>query len=71
MSLGSIRYDTIFDYSDHLKDDRAKAVVKKYHQRLVGEVNDEITERNNQRLADGKLTYPYLLPKWMPNSIHT
>ncbi|XP_028401888.1 arachidonate 5-lipoxygenase-like [Dendronephthya gigantea] len=71
MTLGSIRYDTIFDYGDHLKDDRAKAVVKKYHERLIGEVNDKITQRNKERLADGKLSYPYLLPKWLPNSIHT
>ncbi|CAB4030239.1 arachidonate 5-lipoxygenase-like [Paramuricea clavata] len=71
MSLGSIRYDVIFDYGKYLKDDRAKAVVNKCHDRLIGGINDQISARNQKRLANGKLSYPYLLPKWMPNSIHT
>jgi hypothetical protein len=71
MSLGSLRFDVLFDYGKHLKDDRAKAVVNKYHHHLTGSVNDEITARNHKRLAEGKMSYPYFLPKWMPNSIHT
>ena len=71
MSLGSIRYDVLFDYGKHLKDDRAKAIVNKYHERLIGSINDQIAARNQERLQNGKLSYPYLLPKWMPNSIHT
>ena len=71
MTLGSIRYDVVFDYGKYLKDDRAKAVVNKCHDRLTGGINDQITARNQKRLANGKLSYPYLLPKWMPNSIHT
>ena len=45
MSLGSIRYDVLFDYGKHLKDDRAKAIVNKYHERLIGSINDLITCR--------------------------
>ena len=71
MSLGSIRYDVLLDYSKHLEDDRARAVVSKYHNRLIGSINDQITARNQTRLQSGKMSYPYLLPKWMPNSIHT
>ena len=71
MSLGSLRYDVIFDYGKELADDNARAVVNKYHKRLVGPIDDQISARNDDRLAKGKLTYPYLLPKWMPNSIHT
>ena len=71
MSLGSIRYDVLFDYGKHLKDDRAKAVVNKYYGRLTGSINDQMSARNEERLKNGKLSYPYLLPKWMPNSIHT
>ena len=66
-----MRYDVLFDYGKHLKDDRAKAVVNKYYDRLLGSITDEITARNQKRLQNGKLSYPYLLPKWMPNSIHT
>ena len=71
MSLGSIRYDVILDYGKQLKDDRARILVNKYHNRLIVTVNDEITTRNQYRLGNGTLAYPYLLPKWMPNSIHT
>jgi hypothetical protein len=70
-SLGSIRYDVLLDYGNRLKDDRGKAVVKKYHARLIGTINDQISVRNQERFASGKLTYPYFLPKWMPNSIQT
>ena len=71
MSLGSLRYDKYFDYTKRLKDDRAKAVVTKYYNRLMVNVQDRITKRNLQRVKAGVLTYPYFLPEWMPNSIHT
>ena len=71
MSLGSLRFDVYLDYGKHLKDKRAKFVVNKYHNRLIGTINDKITARNKKRLANGKMSYPYFLPKWMPNSIHT
>ncbi len=71
MTLGSMRYDVLFDYGKHLRDDRAKAVVNKCHRQLTTSINAEITARNNKRLAEGKMSYPYFVPKWMPNSIHT
>ena len=71
MSLGSLRFDVLLDYGGKLKDHRAKAVVNKYHARLTGPINSIITRRNKARLAVGKFTYPYLLPKWITNSIHT
>ena len=71
MAVGSMRFDVYLDYSRHIKDRPAKAVVNKYHKRLIGTINDEITARNKKRLANGKISYPYFLPKWLPNSIHT
>lgn len=71
LSLGSLRYDVFLDYADKLKDNRAKAVVKKYHSKLIGDVNKEITDRNTARLKAGKFVYPYFLPKWITNSIQT
>ena len=71
MSLGSLRFDVLLDYGDKLKDHRAKAVVNKYHARLIGPINNEITIRNDERLAAGKFTNPYFLPKWITNSIST
>lgn len=69
MSLGSLRYDKFFDYK--LKDDRANEVVSKYNKRLMEDINEKISDANNKRLKLGFLSYPYFLPPWMPNSIHT
>jgi hypothetical protein len=66
-----MRYDVLLDYGKRLEDDRGRAVVNKYYRRLRGRINDQITARNQRRLASGKMSYPYLLPNWMPNSIHT
>jgi hypothetical protein len=71
MTLGSVRYDKFFDYSDTLVDDKAKKLVKKYYDLLHGEVNKEIIDRNCRRHLEGKAIYPYLMPQWMTNSIQT
>jgi hypothetical protein len=71
MTLGSIRYDKLFDYSDNLADDQAKALVKKYHDELHGEVNKQIIRRNCKRQLEGKFIYPYFMPQWLTNSIQT
>ena len=71
MTLGSIRYDRYFDYSDTLVDDRAKELVKKYYDELNDVVNKKIMERNFGRHLKGKPIYPYLMPQWLTNSIQT
>ena len=71
MTLGSIRYDKLFDYSDTLKDDKAKKLVKKYYDDLHGEVNTLIMKRNFKRDLEGKFIYPYFMPQWLTNSIQT
>ncbi|CAB4035219.1 arachidonate 5-lipoxygenase-like [Paramuricea clavata] len=71
MTLGSIRYDKLFDYSDNLADDQAKALVKKYYDELHGKVNKQIIERNCKRQLEGKFIYPYFMPQWLTNSIQT
>ena len=71
MTLGSIRYDRYFDYSDTLVDDQAKELVKKYYDELNGVVNKNIMERNFERHLKGKPIYPYLMPQWLTNSIQT
>ena len=71
MTLGSIRYDKLFDYSDSLKDDRAKDLVKKYYDELQGKINTELIERNYRRELEGNFIYPYFMPQWLTNSIQT
>lgn len=71
MTLASIRYDKIFDYSDTMEDERAKKLVKKYYDELHGEVNNLIFERNCARNLDGNFVYPYFMPQWLTNSIQT
>ncbi len=71
MTLGSIRYDKLFDYSDNLADDRAKELVKKYYDELHGDINKQILNKNIVRLREGKLIYPYFMPQWLTNSIQT
>eukprot|EP00794_Sanderia_malayensis_P009589 gene9589-10576_t len=71
MNLGIIRYDVMFDYSKTLQDVKAKNLVLDYYNKMMTEVQPVIEARNKKRFTDGHLTYPYLEPKWLPNSIHT
>ncbi|CAB3994831.1 arachidonate 5-lipoxygenase-like [Paramuricea clavata] len=71
MTLGSLRYDKLFDYSVNLVDEKAKVLVKKYYDELHGEVNKRIIKRNRKRQLEGKFIYPYFMPQWLTNSIQT
>ena len=61
----------MFDYSNDLQDAKAKYLVKGYYDKMMKEIQPVLEQRNKQRYADGHLTYPYMEPKWLPNSIHT
>lgn len=69
--LGTFRYDSLFDYSDKLDDNQAGEVVFDHFLRLHHEVNPVLLARNEKRLAKGHLTYPYFLPRWLPNGVQT
>ena len=70
-SLATFRYDTLYDYGNDLKDSKAKEVVNRYHRYLMNVVQPDLEAENKKRLYNGDLTYPYLLPKWLPNGIQT
>ena len=70
-SLAVFRYDTLFDYGKDLQDDKAEEVVNRYHNKLMKDVQADLEAENEKRLNNGDLTYPYLLPKWLPNGIQT
>ena len=61
----------MFDYSNLIEEGRGKLLVDRYFEQMNKEIQPILQKRNEQRLAQGHLTYPYLEPKWLPNSIHT
>jgi hypothetical protein len=71
LALGSLRFDKLFDYGPQMLDKDAAEVVKKHHRILMTRVKAIIEQRNDERFKEGHLTYPYLKPGWIPNSIHT
>jgi len=70
-SLALYRYDTIFDYGNDLKDIRAVKLLNLYFGHLTNVLQPEMQEKNEQRKDDGYLTYPYFIPRWLPNGIQT
>ena len=71
MSLGSLRIDRLFDYGTQLKEQGGQVIVLKHYKRLYSAVKPLLDKRNKQRFQEGYLTYPYLSPAWIPNSICT
>lgn len=71
MSLGSLRLDRLFDYGVRLSDQASSVIVLKHYNRLHSAVKPLLDKRNKQRFQEGYLTYPYLSPAWIPNSICT
>nr|BAK20442.1 lipoxygenase [Actineria villosa] len=67
--IGTFRYDKIFDYADKLQDSKAKEIVSAHKLKLDKDVQQELEKRNKERLDEGHLTYPYLLPKWITNGV--
>ncbi|XP_067016448.1 polyunsaturated fatty acid 5-lipoxygenase-like isoform X2 [Acropora muricata] len=71
MSLGSLRLDRLFDYGTQLQDQAGSVIVTKHYNRLHSVIKPLLDKRNKARLREGYLTYPYLSPAWIPNSICT
>ncbi|XP_032236516.2 polyunsaturated fatty acid 5-lipoxygenase [Nematostella vectensis] len=71
ISLGVLRLDHLFDYGPNLDDMRARAILSKHYDRLSRRVGGILEERNKNRYQNGHLTYPYLMPRWLPNGIQT
>ncbi|XP_074609019.1 allene oxide synthase-lipoxygenase protein-like isoform X2 [Acropora palmata] len=70
-SLALYRFDTIFDYGNNLQETRAVKLLNQYFGHLMNVVQPEMQLKNQQRKEDGDLTYPYLIPRWLPNGIQT
>ena len=70
-SLGSFRFDSLFDYGNELKDIKAVNLVNGYYSYLMQIVQPRMQEVNRKRKENDDLTYPYLIPRWLPNGIQT
>ena len=50
---------------------KALNFINDYYSYLLYEVQPEMQEVNEERKKRGDLTYPYLIPRWIPNGIQT
>ena len=70
-SLALYRFDTLFDYGNNLEDINAVNLINEYYSYLMNEVQPNMRKVNEERKKIGDLTYPYLIPRWIPNGIQT
>ena len=70
-SLGSLHYDSLFDYSAELKCPELKELVKRIYAELMFDVKPTLDRRNAERFQKKQLTNPFMVPGWIPNSIST
>jgi len=70
-ALALYRFDSLFDYGNELRDHKAVQLVNRYYTYLMNVVQPEMQEKNRKRKEDAFLTYPYLIPRWLPNGIQT
>ena len=70
-TLGVFRLDSLFDYGNELQDVKAVNLINGYYSYLMHIVQPRMQEINQKRKEIGDLTYPYFIPKWLPNGIQT
>ena len=70
-SLATFRFDSLFDYGNQLEDTKAVNLVNGYYSYLMHTVQPHLQQENQKREKSGHLTYPYFIPRWLPNGIHT
>ncbi|XP_065062264.1 polyunsaturated fatty acid 5-lipoxygenase-like isoform X1 [Rhopilema esculentum] len=70
-SIGTVHYDSLFDYGEELRDEPMKRLVARTYRELMEKVKPLLDRRNERRLKRGQATYPFIVPGWVPNSITT
>ena len=68
--LGTLHYDSIFDYWKELKPRKIRRTVKAAFESMK-QARHLIHKENKKRFERGQLTNPFMLQDWMPNSIST
>ena len=71
MSLSTYRYDSLFDYGYFLDDKDGGRIASRHNALLASKTQRLLERRNEKRMGEGQLTYPYFLPRWLPNGIQT
>ena len=69
--MGEFRFDSLFDYGNELEDVDAVNLVNGYYSHLMTVVQPHLQEENEKRKKTGHLTYPYFIPRWLPNGVQT
>lgn len=69
--LSLFRFDSLFDYGNELLDPEAVKLVNGYYTYLMNVIQPKMQEKNRKRKEDNYLTYPYFIPRWLPNGVQT
>ncbi|XP_068671926.1 polyunsaturated fatty acid 5-lipoxygenase-like isoform X3 [Montipora foliosa] len=69
--LASFRFDSLFDYGNELQDIKAVNIINRHYEDLMLRVQPHLQKTNQERKKIGDLTYPYLIPRWIPNGVQT
>ncbi|XP_058945590.2 polyunsaturated fatty acid 5-lipoxygenase isoform X1 [Pocillopora verrucosa] len=70
-ALSLFRFDSLFDYGNELLDPEAVKLVNGYYTYLMNVIQPKMQEKNRKRKEDNYLTYPYFIPRWLPNGVQT
>ncbi|XP_068762352.1 polyunsaturated fatty acid 5-lipoxygenase-like isoform X1 [Montipora capricornis] len=70
-TLGVFRFDSLFDYGNELQDHKATNLLNAYYTYLLRNVQPRLQQINKAREESGDLTYPYVIPRWLPNGVQT
>lgn len=71
VNVGTLHYDTLFDYYSQLSDPNASKLVEKYYNFYKKDISRKLKRRNWMRYNNGRLTFPYLQYPWLPNGVPT
>ncbi|CAH3036867.1 unnamed protein product, partial [Porites lobata] len=70
-ALAGFRFDSLFDYGNSLEDSKAANIINNHYSYLMRVVQPKLQERNKKRKDKDDLTYPYFIPRWIPNGVQT
>ncbi|XP_068716666.1 polyunsaturated fatty acid 5-lipoxygenase-like isoform X2 [Montipora capricornis] len=65
------RFDSLFDYGNELRDIKAVNIINRHYKDLMLRVQPHMQQTNQEREKIGDLTYPYLIPRWIPNGVQS
>ena len=69
--LAGLRFDSLFDYGNSLEDSKATNIINNHYSYLMCVVQPKLQKRNKKRKDKDDLTYPYFIPRWIPNGVQT